>query len=369
MHKIIHIITGLGVGGAEMVLFNLLSGLNTDDRYRHLVVCLGSPDKMGDKICALGVSVEYLNMPKGRPTFQGLLRLIKIFRKFDSPIIQGWLYHGNLAASCAALLSFKSYTLFWSIHNSLTRLESEKPFTRRIIYLLGFLSFLPRNIIYVAQLSARQHEEIGYRRDRTILLPNGYDTNIFKPDPDAKFRLRNELKIPGNTKIIGVVGRWDWSKDHMNFLSALSLVEGAHGVLIGTDVDIHNQELADDIRKANVGDRVHLMGYRDDVPNLMGGFDILCLSSRAEALPNVVGESMACGVPCVVTNVGDVAELVGDTGWVCPPQDFQFLAESLNDALLSDISIRSNAARMRIENYYSYAGMINNYKNLYRLEG
>ncbi len=363
--QIIHVITGLGVGGAEMVLYNLLSGLDSNDRHRHLVVCLGARDKMGDKICALGVNVEYLDMPKGHPTIKGLLGLIKIFRASGNPIIQGWLYHGNLAASCAALLSFRSYKLFWSIHNSLTRLESEKPLTRLIIYLLRFISFLPQKIIYVAKLSAEQHEGIGYRKSRTILIPNGYDTNVFKPNPDARGWLRKELAIPDEVKVIGVVGRWDWSKDYQNFLSALALVEGAHGVLIGTDMNGHNQALCDNIKDAGVGARVHLMGYRDDVPILMAGFDILCLSSRAEALPNVVGEAMACGVPCVVTDVGDVAELVAGTGWICVPQNYIELSQCLNEALVSDLLSYSNAARMRVEKNYSYTKMINVYKCLY----
>lgn len=365
MSQVIHVITGLGVGGAEMVLYNLLSGFSHDERQRHLVVCLGANDKMGDKITALGVKVECLNMPKGRPTFKGLLQLTAIIRAYKKPVIQGWLYHGNLAASCAVLLAFKTNRLYWSIHNSLTRIESEKPLTRRIIYLLGFLSFLPRKIIYVAKLSATQHEEIGYLKSRTVLIPNGYDTDIFKPNFDAKMKLRSALNIPDDMRIIGVVGRWDWTKDHANFISALALVDGAHGVLVGTDIDDNNKELMELLTAEKVRDRVHLLGYRDDVPELMSAFDILCLSSRAEALPNVVGEAMACGVPCVVTNVGDVAELVADTGWVCPAGDYNSLAACLKEALMSDLSEYSRKARQRVSDYFSYAEMLNTYKKLY----
>ena len=209
------------------------------------------------------------------------------------------------------------------------------------------------------------HEAIGYLKSRTIVIPNGYNTDVFKPDPSAKKRLRQELKIADDTKIIGVVGRWDWTKDHTNFLSALALVNGVHGVLVGSDIDSENKELMQAIQKNGISDRVHLLGYRDDVPSIIPGFDLLCLSSRAEALPNVIGEAMACGVPCVTTNVGDVAELVGDTGWVCEPQNHVMLAENIKLGFASDLDAHSIAARKRVEDNYSYAEMINAYKNLY----
>ena len=102
---------------------------------------------------------------------------------------------------------------------------------------------------------------------------------------------------------------------------------------------------------------------------MSSAIDILCLSSRAEGFPNVIGEAMACGVPCVTTDVGDAKEIVGDTGWVAPPRDFERLAKSLDDALScsdEELKYRGDKARERVVKYFSMQTARDKYVSIYQ---
>ncbi len=348
-----------------MCLYRLLAGLSPQDRSRHQVFCMMSPGPMADNIQKLGVPVTSLHMRRGMPSIPALLKFSRIVRELKPAVLQGWMYHGCLLASLTALLQKNGPAVLWCIHNSLTHINSERRMTRLVIRVLAVLSWHPRHIIYVAHRSALQHHALGYSKAHTVIIPNGYDLRLFCPDPLAAAQLRSMLELSPATRLIGLVGRWDWTKDHANFITALADVPGAHAVMIGKDIDGDNQELATIIEKYHLHDRVHLLGYRSDVPALMAGLDLLCLSSCTESMPNVVGEAMACGVPCVVTDVGDAADMVGDTGWGCPPQDPKALAAALNIALHSDLSVQGQAARTRIATCYTQERMIESFQTLY----
>ena len=350
--RVVHIITGLDVGGAEIALYNLLAALPINERQQQRVISLIPLGPMAQETIKLGVQVDSLDMPPGCPTPRGLFKLLKILRHERNSLLQGWMYHGNLVATIAALFLFRTRHLLWYVHGSLVPMDGEKRLTRFVIRFSSLLSRFPRRIIYVAERSAHQHEAIGYSRRRTLIIPNGYNIALFKPDEAASLRLRTELGLTGEVPLIGMIGRWDWSKDHSNFLAALAQVPHAHAVLIGKNVEADNIELMALIQAHNLTNRVHLLGYRSDIPSLMPGLDLLCLSSCTEAMPNVVGEAMASGVPCVVTDVGAAAEMVGDTGWVCPPRDPERLAAALAQALKSDLKEHGQRARSRLEARY-----------------
>lgn len=358
---IIHLITGLNVGGAELALFRLLEGLSEQERPNHRVVCMIEPGPVAAKIEALGVMVASLGMKPGRITYGGMLRLIKLLSAAPGWHLQGWMYHANLMATAACVSLFKPRNHIWSIRHSLTQLKSEKFLTRYVIQQLAMLSLLPRRIVYVAKRSAQQHEDIFYARSRTQVIPVGYDVAGFAPGDGALLRGLVNTTAP----LIAHVGRWDWSKDHANFLAAMAQVPNAHAVLIGRGVDASNPELMALIMQHDLHERVHLLGHRDDVNRLLPGADLLCLSSVTEAQPNAVGEAMACGVPCVVTDVGDAADLVGDTGWVVPSKNSKALADALHRALGSDLKAKGAAARARILAHYTRERMIEAYRKLY----
>lgn len=357
---ILHLITGLDVGGAELALYRLLSGLPEAERQSHRVVSLIAPGEVGQMITALGVKVDTLGLARGRPGLGAMLQLRKMLKGQDV-LVHGWMYHADLLATLAA-----PRQSIWSIHNGMDGFANEKPLTRLIIRLLALLSFLPRKIIYVGTRTAFQHERIGYRRNKTAIIPHGFDIRRYQPAAAAKPRLREELGVSPATKIIGLLGRWDWSKDVPTFFAALAKVPQAHAVLAGNRMDGTNSELMELVNRHGVRERVHLLGYRRDVPALLPGFDLLCMCSKTEAGPMVVGEAMACGVPCVVTDVGDAAHMVEETGWVVEKENPVALAAALRTALAaSDLPERGARARARIEAQFTAEATVSAYQRLY----
>jgi len=358
---IVHLITGLNVGGAELALFRLLEGLSEHERARHRVISMIAPGAVAEKIEALNIPVASLDMQPGRITYSGLLRLVSLLHHTPEWHLQCWMYHANLLGSVACLAMFRPRNLIWGIRNSLSHIKREKWMTRHIIRQSAMLSLLPQRIVYVAKRSTQQHEALFYAKSRTQVIPVGYDVEGFAPGTADKLRALVQTAAP----LVAHVGRWDWTKDHANFIAALAQVPAAHGVLIGKNVDTNNAELMALLKQHGMAERVHLLGYRDDVAQLLPGADLLCLSSITEAQPNAVGEAMACGVPCVVTDVGDAADLVGDTGWVVPAQDSAALAKALRTALASDYKAKGQAARARILQHFTRETMLAQWRKLY----
>jgi glycosyltransferase involved in cell wall biosynthesis len=215
------------------------------------------------------------------------------------------------------------FTLAWGVH------QTEYPSFRSRVKLAlvakccaQLSSRLPDVIVCCAETARRSHSNGGYDDKRMHVILNGFDLELFKPRPRDSDQLRPALNLDPATPVVGIVGRYDPAKDYRNFVSAVAkasvMLPGCHFVMIGRGLDEGNRELTKMINTAGVKDVCHLMGARNDVHLLVSALDLFCLSSRSEGLPTVVGEAMACGVPCVATDVGDTAILIGDTGCVVP---------------------------------------------------
>ena len=332
-----HVITGLGAGGAETMLYRLLSR-HDRRRFRPTVIslmpCQGMP--LEQRIAALGVEVYSLGVPPGRPTPAALLRLLKKLRALQPDLVCGWEVHGNVAVACAGYLHPRLPSV-WNVRGSLGDLSTEKPATRALIRALARVSHRPRRIIYNSLVSARQHEAIGYCAARTMYIPNGYDLDLFRPDPTAGEAVRRELALGPDTLLVGLMARYHAVKDHATFLRAARRVAElhpqAHFVLAGRGVVSSNAALFSLVRDLGLEHRVSLLGERQDLPRLTAALDIACLSSRAESSPVVIGEAMACGVPCVATDVGDLATVLGEHGRIVPRQNPEAFAQALDELL------------------------------------
>ena len=238
----------------------------------------------------------------------------------------------------------------------------------------ALLSKRVSKIIYNAKVSSLQHMAIGYFRDNSEIIPNGFDSEQFCPKPEARESLRKELDVCNNDILIGLIARYHPMKDHFNFLQAASLLlrqyQQVHFVMVGRDVDWNNFELTRQVRELGISENVHLMGERWDIPEITTGLDIATTSSSwGESFPNVVGEAMSCQVPCVVTDVGDSALIVGNSGLVVPPRDPASMANAwrkLIDLGIEDRQCLGDAARKRIEENYSLGTIVGHYEALYR---
>ena len=370
--NILHIISGLSTGGAEMMLLKLLS--NADRQCsKHEVISMIDIGTVGKKIQELGIPVHGIGLRMERPNPLSFWRLIKKVREFKPSLIQGWMYHGNLAAQFAHTFLPRPVPVVWNIRHSLYDLAYEKKTTAWMIRLGAKLSNRPAKIIYNSKVSAGQHEALGYAADKTTLIPNGFDTDIFFPSEEARVEIRQELGLSPSTFLIGLIGRYHPMKDHGNFIRAADLISKSnpeiHFILVGRNVQTDNNELMDMFKNTKVLDKFHLLGERSDLNRLTPSLDIATSSSYfGEGFPNVMGEAMACGVPCVVTDVGDGGWVVGDTGLVVPAKDPQAMASAWKKLLDMGPGGRKDLgakARKRITSDFSLQNIVSQYESLY----
>ena len=332
---VVHIISGLGQGGAETVLHRLVTAPGQQAVYT--VISLGGEDVFGPRLRAAGIQIHALGMKDSwRAGPAAMWRLHGLLRRLRPDVVQTWMYHADLLGGLVARLA-GIRAIAWGIRNSGADLRHGSRSARTVAWLCARLSrWVPGVIVACADEAARRHREWGYDGDRMLVIPNGYDMAAWRPDAAARAELRSEWALPADTILIGSVARWNPLKDHANLLDAfarsLKLRPSLRCVLVGQDMDAGNAQLASLLQQHGIREQVLLLGRRDDVPRILNALDVYVLSSRAEGFPNVVAEAMATGLPCVVTDVGDAALIVGDRGWVVPPRNAPALANAMDVA-------------------------------------
>jgi glycosyltransferase involved in cell wall biosynthesis len=363
MIRIVHMISGMGTGGAETMLARVVQHLDPE-RFASRVIALRGGGGRAEELADHGIPVHHL---AGLRPF--LEAMAAVGRQLPD-CVQGWMYHGNLAASAVAAALRRP--ALWNVRASLDELPSMRRATRAVVAAGAPLSVAAAGIVYNSHLSRRQHEAAGYCSGRGLVLPNGFDVQKLGPDPAARAAVRREFGIPETAAVIGLIARYDPVKDHATFLEAFArlstLVPGVHALVVGPGVD-RSVELRQRTRGEGLAG-VRLVGERRDMPAIFAALDLSVLCSRSEAFPNVVGESMACAVPCVVTDVGDAGHIVGTTGLVVPVADPTALADAIT-ALLREATPKKEArrarARARIVERYSLAHVVSRYEKLYEI--
>ena len=305
---------------------------------RHEVLSLIRGGSLESSFRAAGVKVHSLGMRRGIPTLGAALGLRRRVARVAPDLLVGWLYHGNLAASFATRGFGSRPPVVWNIRHSPDDLSAERWLTARLIRFGARGSGKVRAVVYNSSTSARLHERLGYDVSNSQILPNGFDVERFAPSAEARRDLRRRLKLGEDAVIVGRIGRYHTMKGFELFLEAVSrpILERpeAHVLLAGRGVDPSNPGLAAAIEGHDLRERVHLLGPQEGLEHLLSGLDLLCSSSLfGEGFPNIVAEAMACGIPCVVTAVGDSAFLVGNEGRVVDPGDAKSLREALEEVL------------------------------------
>lgn len=376
--RILHIITGLGTGGAEASLFRVIRG--TRDPLQHAVVSLTTRGTFADDLEAIGVRVSALGLARGQVSWSALHSLRTIARHERPDVIQGWMYHASLAASILSLTSRERWPVLWNVRHALDAWDSESPKLRWLIQLMARFSAQPRAVVYNSSRSAKQHEARGYATARTVVIHNGVDTDRLSPDLATRAATRQALGIPADAVVIGKIARVDPIKDHETFLRvAANLVkhdETVHFLLAGTGteagataqpsrMDAVIAQLTSEVPA--LAGRLWRCGERRDIAAIYNACDIVMLTSRAEGSPNAVAEAMSCGVPAIVTDVGDAGQLVGASGIVAPVGDVVALATAALN-LARETSRRNalgKAARARIQMHYSASHERSSYERLW----
>lgn len=369
--RVLYIITDLATGGAEMMLLKLLERLDRE-RYTPMVISLSTTGDIGRRIEAFGIPVRALGMTSGLSSLPGFFRLIRQVRRFKPDIVHTWLYHADLLGGLAARLAGVK-AVCWGIRSS--NLDPDKIHwtTRAIRRVCALLSaVIPRCIFLNSETGRRIHVALGYAAKKMVVIPNGFDLCRFKPDVVVRGEVLSEIGVSLDTPLVGLIGRFDPQKNHAGFFEAAGRLHrrlpSVHFVLAGKGIDGSNDEIISAIHNQGVGEVTHLLGMRGDIPRLMAALDILASSSYGEAFSNVLGEAMACGVPCAVTDVGDSAYIVGDTGRVVPAGDMEGLAEAMISLLTLSAVERASLgkrARARVASHFEIGRVVHRFEEEY----
>lgn len=353
MTRIAHIITGLGGGGAERMLARIVNAKDFSAASRQVVISLIDRGVQGPVLKSAGIELHTLNMNQPLAAPWSVFRLSRLLRQLKPDIVMTWLYHADLIGTLASRLAgLDSGRLVWNIRCSDMDLSQYAFTTRLVTRGLAALSPYPAAVVTNSLAGQRAHARLGYRPKRWVHLANGFDLGEWYPDADDRLAVRRSLGLDDSVIALACVARVDPMKDHSNLLAAMEQ--------LGARPDLCLVLIGKGTEKIKVADlpqaTVIALGERRDVPWLMRGFDGLVLSSRTEGFPNVVGEAMATGVPCIVTDVGDAASIVDDTGLVVPPHDAKALASAVATFLAEPEGIRrdrSKRARERIVEHFS----------------
>lgn len=370
--KLVFIITGTGVGGAETMLHKVLTRLSPE--FKPQVISMIPVGKIGEKIRALGIPVESLGMRPGIPNPVALIRLIRDLRRLKPDLVHTWMYHADLMGGVAARRAGVP-ALAWCIRHSGLAPADNKRQTLAVVRANAFLSHrVPDRILCCSEASRKIHVAFGYAPEKMVVIPNGFDIAHFKPDPNARLSVRAELGLSLETPLVGLIGRWDPQKSHAGFLSAAAALHlrrpDVHFLLAGKGVDAANETIQQTLSGDGLAPATHLLGLRDDIPRLMAALDVLASSSSyGEGFPNVLGEAMASGVPCAVTDVGDSAYIVGDTGRVVSSGDMEGLAHAIDSLLempAEASQIIGARARTRVAEHFEIGKIVRQYEALYQ---
>jgi glycosyltransferase involved in cell wall biosynthesis len=369
---VLHVTGSAAVGGAETALLKLLA--TTPQReFRCAVIVLGADGQIGDEIRRLGIPIVALQLRRDRPHPRAAWQLLRQMRLHGPHVVQTWMYHADLAGGLAARLL--RAPVIWGIRGGTLDPLAVPATTLRVQKACARLSrYIPDVITCCSRVARDIHVRIGYDAQRMQVIPNGFDITLWRPDPVARREFRRELGITDDHFVIGMVARYNPQKDFPTFARAAGLLaertRQARFVLCGEGVTMDNAELVALLRRHGVLDRVHALGMRRDLYRLNNAFDIATLaSSWGEGFPNVLGEAMACAVPCVATNQGDVPDLIADTGRIVESRDPRALANAWAELAALSPEARQQlglAARNRVARMFSLRAFSAAFHDLHR---
>ncbi len=361
--KVLHVITGLGDGGAEACLYRLIN--ETHRITDHYVVALRSRDKYSKLLSQNGIPVFHLNIDSPLQIIKQSFDLYSLIKKINPDIIQTWLYHADFLGGILGKIAHKK--VIWGIHNTTLEFGKSSTTTILLVRILSLLSyFIPEKIISCSIASSNSHTALGYCKKKFITIHNGVDTNSFYQSHFLRNQFRTELKIQNSDLCIGMVARNDPQKDYSNFISALAELHAQNFPFKCVIAGSNTNQLQAKVKSKKLENNILILGQRKNIQALMNGLDLLVLSSAyGEACPNVLLEAMACGVPCVATNLGDCKYILGDTGVVVEPKNHQQLSQAICN-LAQNLSKELSCQCMnRISQHFTLSKMVASYKKVW----
>ncbi|MAH99187.1 MAG: hypothetical protein CMA12_07615 [Euryarchaeota archaeon] len=374
--KILHVINGLNMGGAEQNLLNLLKNSH-NSTFNHTVVSLSDEGVLGKEIKKLNIKIYCLNINKNSfflikilRYFISIFRLSIIIKKNKSQIVQTWLHQSDLLGLiCCFLIRHKN--LIWSIRCSFLKVEFISFKNIILMKVLGIFSKFPKIVLFNSYLGYRAHTQIGYSPKKYKIIYNGVDTSKFKPDLNLRKKIRKKLNIKDRIRVIGYVGKYEKIKDINTFLLSVKCIqekfENSMIIMIGKNLDYKNKILAKEIQDKQLNN-FHLLGNVININEMILSFDLLLLTSKSEGMPNVLIESMASGIGCISTNVGDVKKIL-DNNYICEVGDYKGICKASIKYLGSFEDSRNKLIKnniKKISNNYNILNISKQYEIIYR---
>jgi len=370
--KILFLIQSLGIGGADRQL-SILSDHLVLRGHDVSVMALYTPDpnwKLLWKPNSIDVRSLLLNEPtavltSGAELIMATLELRSLLKRENIQILYAFLGHTARFIAWLATRGMPNTKLIWGTRTSGVK-KDVYPGNWKLSFLFNLCKWVSASVplmISNSEAGYYYRKARGYHCQKHLVITNGLDVEKFKPDPQARVRMRSEWGVLGSEKLIGRIGRLAPMKGYSDFLEAAALLakerKDVRFVVVGDGLDDYKKQLHLLARELSLTERVIWAGTREDMPAVYNALDIACSSSSyGEGFPNTIGEAMACGVPCVVTDVGDSAKIVGGEGTIVPPGDSKKLADGLKTMLLQLHNIKPHLLRERIVSRFSVETMV-----------
>ena len=367
--KILHIIDSLGDGGAERILSNVC--INEVSNI-HIVVSLSKKGKYSEILARNKIKLFHLDIKKIVDLIPALIRLFRIIKNTSPNIVFTWLYYSTLIGSLASKIC-KINNIQWNIRHSDISSKRLKLRTKIVVKICSFLSnYIPSKIVYCSQQSLKNHTEIGYSKNKSIIIHNGVNTDEFRPI-NKKQKLKKIYNLPNKLPVIGMVARDSVDKDYATLIESYKILKNKKikffGVMIGKGVN-KNKKILEKIKEYKLSKDIKIFGQKNNIHEMMNVIDIGVLSSFSESFPNVLTELMSTEIPCITTNQGESMRIVAKTGWIFKTGDAKSLSIKIEKAINEYKNkrlwkIRKKRARDRVLKLFTNKIMIDHYKNLW----
>jgi glycosyltransferase involved in cell wall biosynthesis len=366
---IVHIITDLMIGGAEVMLVRLLEDRHMEE-YEHCVIALKSPEPLASELRQMGHKVYSISSDE-RWRVHGAWELRQLLSRLQPDLAQTWMIHANLVGGLASRAAVHS-PVHWGIHMGKVPVGGHGRTLAWLQRAEAVLSYVvPEQIVSCSATSKLEMTRKHYRADRIEVIMNGFDTDRFAPDPAQRAAGRSELGVAPGDFLAAHVSRWHPHKDQATLIAgarrALSTCPSLHVVLCGAGLT-RTQTSIKELAHSFPG-RIHPLGSVRDVRPIYQAADLLVSSSSSEAFPLVVGEAMASGTPVLATDCGDSRQMVDDTGVIIPVEDAAALGAALEAFAFagpSEASARGERARRRVISDLSLSKTARQYGSLWR---
>lgn len=367
--NVCHIITSLDVGGAELVLFRLLSA-QKENANNISVITLKAGGALALELQRLGFTVHTLNVTGLSSLLLSVFKLAKILKSIQPDIVQSWLYHADFITALSSFY-WRAPHYVWGIHTC--QLPKGKVATWAIMKACAWLSHVvPGKIVCVAEAARQLHLTHGYSAEKFVVIPNGFSLSDYKAKPGQRELLRQEFGIAPSAIVVGIVARWHPDKGQDVMLKAISKIQQNYAdvifLMVGRGCDNDNQELVTLKSHCVYPDNILAVGERSDIPAILNSMDIFCMPSRTEAFPLALGEAMCAALPVVATAVGDVEYMTGNLVGLALPDDADALATRLTQILALTPAQQTElgqALLARVSTLFSIETMVARYQKLY----